>query len=381
LRDKFDVVIVGGGAIGLSTAYQLAKGGLKVLVLEKKFLGGGTSTRFPASIRSFFTVKENVSLAVENLKMFKSLSKELKLNLLFHRNGSLAVAYTEKEVEILKEAFSVQRSLNVKNVLVHPRELREIVPDMNVNGVLLALFNPNDAAVHHDAVVWAYAEAARRLGAKLRPHTRVVGFDLRAGKIKLVKTDRGDVETSIVVNAAGWQSSDVAKMAGIDLPSKPQKHEAMATEPFKRFLNPTLFSLHSGIRLNQTLRGEVVGSMKSEGKTTLSIQSLSLESLQRIATEAVKMLPALRYVRVIRQWAGIYDMTLDGSPILGFTEEVENLVQANGFGGLGVAFSPIVGKLLAELIITGKPSIPIDSFSLKRFESGKMLNEKTAWLG
>lgn len=375
MESSAEVAIIGGGVIGLSVAHSLARGGLNgVIVLERGYIGGGASTRGSSAIKTQFGTKENIILAKESRKMYEKLSRKLGFNVLFRHNGSLFLAETEEEVKMLKKNTSLQNSLGVKSKIMSPEEAQEVVPCLDPEGVLLASYNEGDADVHHDAVVWAYAQASQKLGVRIETRTEVKGFRLRRNRIETILTSEGGIKASVVVNAAGPWSAHVAKMANVELPNKPRKGEMAVIESLKHFLGPYIFCLHKRLHLKQTLRGELFGGIDNMGEVG---QGTTLTFVESFAREVTRILPALKHAAVMRQWTGVSDVTPDGCPILGRTDEVNNFIQSNGFAEYGFTLAPIVGKLMAELIIDGETSIPIKSYSLRRFKENKMLIENT----
>lgn len=376
--EKADVVVVGGGVVGLSIAYNLAKRGVrKIAVIERRYVGSGASTRNACGITDQFGAKENIALAKESKRIFEDLSKELGFNILYVRGGNLLIATTEREAKILRNNVRTQNSLGVNSRLLSPSDVEDNFPYMSSESIINAAYNPTDGKVHHDAVVWAYERASERLGVEVDTYTEVKALTVEGGAVKSVITDKGEIKTEIIVNAAGVLSSAVAKMAGVELPIKPYKVEAMVTEPLRYFLDPRILSLAEHLFLTQTLRGELMGGiMVTKEPPSITLQS-SLLFLELFASEIVKLMPRLRFVNLMRQWVGYFDVTPDGSAILGPVDGVEGLIQANGFNGHGFTMAPVVGRLIAELITAKRTSIPLEPFHLSRFREGRLLPENT----
>jgi len=376
--DRADVVVVGGGVVGLSVAYNLAKRGAgKIAVIEQRYAGSGASTRNACGITTQFGAKENITLAKEGKEIFEELSKELEFNILYLRGGSLLVSSNEKEAKILRSNTRTQNTLGIPSRLLSPSEVEELFPYISGAGIVNASYNPTDGKVHHDAVVWAYKRAAERLGVEVNTYTEVKAIGVEGGEVRSVHTNKGEIKTGIIVNAAGVLAGGVARMAGVELPIKPHRVEAMVSEALKYFLDPRILSISEHLFLTQSLRGELVGGI-TVTKTPSSITSQSsLTFLEAFAREIVKLVPQLRFVNLMRQWVGYFDTTPDGSPILGPVEEVEGFIQANGFNGYGFTMAPVVGRLIAEWITAKRTSIPIDPFYLNRFRENRLLRENT----
>lgn len=373
--EKVAVAVIGGGITGLAVAYNLAKLGVnRVVVFERGYPGIGATGRSGGGIRAQFSTPETIILARESERLFEGLSEELNFNVLFRQGGYLFLAYTEEEVKQYKENVKLQNSLGVRSRFIQPEEAAEIVPDLNADIILGATYFERDGVAVHQGALWGYAQAARRLGVKFSPFTEVKSINVEANAVRSVLTSRGSVETDCVVNAAGAHSAPIAESVGVSLPIKPYRREALATEPMKPFFDPMIVSL-KGEWLFQTLRGEVVGGVSDNDEPPSYNINSSLKFLQQTAKSWTRIIPRLRGVNVIRQWAGLYDVTPDSKPILGQVEEVQGFLQACGFSGHGFMLAPIVGQLLAELIVNGKPTIPLQPFLLKRFERAEITRE------
>jgi len=379
MNGEANVAIVGGGVTGLSVAYNLAKKGMtNIVVLEKSYLGSGASGRNSGGARVSFNAPETITLARENIKMIESLSDMLGYDVKFRQKGYLFLAYTEDQVQLIKENVARQNALGLRTKVLEQDEAREIASALNFEGVLGAVFDPYAGFLDPFAVVRGYAKAARELNVEIFPFTEVKGVLIKNGKISSLQTSRGRLKTTTVVNAAGPDSSALASMVGIDLPSKPYRREMLITESLEPLLGPMVVSMDSGVHFHQSVdNGGVIGGMPPQGldPVTYSIDS-SLEFLKIFSEEVIRLCPRLKSLNIVRQWAGLIDYTADSSPILGAVDGIEGFVQANGWSGHGLQFCPIAGKLLAEFIVDGKTSLSIEPFNLNRFREGKLIKEK-----
>jgi sarcosine oxidase subunit beta len=272
--------------------------------------------------------------------------------------------------------------------MLSPKEARDLVPELDVGGVLAASYNPDDGVVFPWPFVWGYAQAARKLGVEVADWHEVVGFDVTGARIDGVRvrrsgppgsarpaTETTTIRTHRVVNAAGAWSPEVARMLGVELPNRPHRHEICSTEPLKPWLKPLVADLSDGLYFSQSTRGEIVGGIGNEYVAPGLDQESSHAFLGRYASALLRACPGLGGVKVLRQWAGCYDLTPDANPIVGPVDEVEHFYQASGFMGHGFMMAPIVGKRLAELI-DGEPPIPeFQRWNLRRFKEGKLLAE------
>ena len=376
MKKKASVVIIGGGVNGLAIAYNLAKLGMKdIIVLEKNYLGSGASGRNAGGVRAQFVLKENIGLAIKSQEIYKELSKELGFNVLFKQGGYLFLAHNDSEDNYLKKNVLVQNSLNVHSRIVYGDEIRKLVPSINTNKILSGSFCKTDGVVVHQAVVWGFAEQAKRLGVDIYQSTEVTSIQKFGRRVCGVHTNKGNIETNLVVNAAGARSRDIAKMIGIDLPNRPYRREMLVTESVKHFLNPMVISLNSGLYVNQTLRGEIVmGASNPSEPSSYRIDS-SMDFLKLVTKAFNDLFPNLKDIHILRQWGGLYDISPDFSPILGRVEDLEGFILACGWSGHGLMLSPIIGRLISELIVDNKTSISIEPYNLRRFKEGKLLQE------
>ncbi len=369
MNEKAGVVIIGGGINGVGIAYNLAKKGYTdVVVLEKDYLGSGASGRNGGGIRQQWSTRENIELAIESTKMFEKLHEELDTEFEFIQGGYLVLAFTDEEITQFKKNVKLQNELGLNSVYISPEEAKEIVPKLNILKVKGATFNGTDGIIYPFPVVYGYARAARKMGVDIREHTTVTDIVTDGKEITAVKTDKGTIETDTVVNAAGGWSTEIAKMAGVELPNRPYRHEIMVTEPFAHFLDPMIISFHHGIYFNQAAHGNIVGGIGNPKEYPGINQRASLWFLRTMAKTLVEFIPNFSAVNMIRQWAGLYDTTPDAQPILGEVPEVDRFFQVNGFSGHGFMVSPVVDKVTAELILGETPSMNIDRLKVTRFE-------------
>lgn len=368
MRNKADVVIIGGGVTGCGTAYNLAKKGLTdVVVLEKQFLCYGASGRCGGGIRQQFTTEANITLAMESVRIFEQLSQELETDIEYDQGGYLIITY-EDEVEQFKKNVELQNKLGLKSRFITPEEAREIVPLLNIEPIAGATFCQTDGHANPFKVVHGYAKKAQEMGVEINKFTEVTGIEVDNGQITAVKTNKGTIKTNTVVNAAGGYSRDIALMAGVDIPNKPYRHEIMVTEPIEHVLDPMVISFKTGIYFSQQECGAIIGGIGDPAEPSSYNLRGSLPFLKRMAKTMMELIPAFGHLNVLRQWAGLYDVTPDAQPNLGWTEGVDRFCQANGYSGHGFMIAPKVTELIAELIVDKKTSMPIDDLNVKRFE-------------
>jgi len=377
MRDRAEYVIVGGGIMGLAIAYNLARnhGVTDVTVVEKSYLCSGASGRNGGGIRAQWSSEANVRLMQESIRICRDFAKEMRVNVWFRQGGYLFLARDEEKRRQLEASVKLQNDCGLATRMLTPREAQKIVPELNIEGIVAASYNPDDGVVFPWPFVWGYAEAARKLGVEIATFTEVVGFETKGKRIEGVVTNRGTIKTHRVVNAAGAWSPQIARMLGVELPNKPHRHEICSTEPLKPWLTPLVADLSDGLYFSQSTRGEIVGGISNPNVPDGIDQGSSHEFLSLYARALVRTCPILGAVKILRQWAGCYDLTPDANPIVGPVDEVEEFHQVSGFMGHGFMMAPVIGKLMAAWLVERTPLPMFERWSLRRFKEGKLLQE------
>ena len=279
------------------------------------------------------------------------------------------------QVQNLVASVAVQNDCGHPTRLLTPGEAKRIVPELSTEGVVAAAYNPNDAVVFPWPFVWGYAKAAQSLGVRVRTFTEVTGFRTHGKKILGVLTSQGEIQTNRVVNACGAWSPEVARMLGVELPNRPHRHEICSTEPLKPWLTPLVADLSNGLYFSQSTRGEIVGGISNHDVPDGIDMESSAKFLSLYSSALIRTVPKLGALKVLRQWAGCYDLTPDQNPIVGQVDEVEEFHQASGFMGHGFMMAPVMGKLLASHL-AGDVDLPLyERWNLRRFKEGRLLTE------
>lgn len=379
MRNSASVVIVGGGIVGCAIAYNLARRGQRHIVLvEERFPGAGSTGRCAAGVRKQFGTVINCRLSHESIRILENLNAELEDNehdIEFKQKGYLILAYTQKEYDQFQKNVYLQNELGIPSRLITPEEAKEIVPHLNIRGLLGATFCHEDGHCNPFKTTFAYAQAARRLGVDVETYTRVTGIETHMGKVKAVITDKGRIETGTVVNAAGPYAQHIAAMAGIKAPNYAERHQILVTEPVNQIQGPMVLSFSRRFYCQQTPHGSFMMGLGDPHEPKTNDTGHSWQFLDEVARTICDVLPPMREVRVVRQWSGSYDMTPDSQPILGPVPTVDGFYMAAGFSGHGFMMGPITGVLMAEMLTGVAPSIDISILDFGRFERGDLVIE------
>lgn len=380
MRGTADAVIVGGGVHGCSLAYNLAKRGLQVVLLEKDYLAACGTGRSAAGIRHQFGTEVNIRLASASVRLMENLCQELDYphGIDLWQRGYLMLAYTPGQLAQFTANKELQRKLDPDNltVILTPEEIHQLNPHLNLEGCLGGSFNPRDGHADPWHTTQAFANAACRLGAEICTHTELTGIELKQGRIKTARTSAGDISTPLIANCAGPYGAVVACMAGVSIPLTPQRHQILVTEPVGEVVPMMVLSFTHGTYFKQTPHGSILMGYGDPDNEVIGLdQSSTWQFLQEVARRITWHLPALRQVRVVRQWAGLYDITPDSQAILGAVPEVEGFFLNVGWSGHGFQLGPIVGRVLSQLILGERPEIDVSTMRFSRFAENDLCPE------
>jgi len=378
MKKAYDVVIVGGGIVGCSVAFELAKRGRRdTLIIEQKYLTSGATGRCGAGIRQQWGSILNATLAMQSTEIFENLEEYTgyKGNCGLNQGGYLLVAYTEKEWEQYKVNLRVQNSIGIESFAVDLVGIKDIVPHINTDGMLGACFCASDGHADPFHCTYAYAKGAQAMGVDISTYTTVTGFETENGKIKTVVTDKGDISAKTVINCTGGHAAKMAAMVGDELPILPERHQILITEPVSHIMNPMVMSLSRHFYVQQTPHGSVIMGMGDPNEpSSFNIKS-SWQYLEHNAWIVTQTLPVFRNLRVVRQWAGMYDMSPDRNPIINEAQSAEGFISVAGFSGHGFMVAPRTAILLANYLTGYVDNLDIARFSAKRYETGELLLE------
>lgn len=377
LPQRASVVIIGGGIMGLALAHSLAGLGQRdIVVLEKGYLCAGASGRNGGGVRMQWGTPTNIQLAKRSIELMKAFASDMGVNVWLRQGGYLFVAQSAEVARRLEKGAALCQRHGVKTEMLTPDAAREIVPQLSLEGASLCAFNPEDGVLFPWPFLWGYAQSAQKRGVRVETFTQVDALEVASGKVVKVKTGRGDISCEQVVLAAGAWSKGIAARVGVTLPNRPVRHEILSTEPLKPFLGPLVSVLDSGLYFSQSMRGELVGGMGDPEEPAGLRMDSSLRFLSRFARSFLASMPSLGSIKVLRQWAGCYDVTPDNQPILGRTPGLPNLLQMSGFVGHGFMMAPAVAERMAHWMVKGEPDDLFTRFNLSRFAEGRVEREE-----
>jgi len=379
MRTSADVVIIGGGVIGTSIAYHLAKmGAQNTVVLEREsMLGTGSTGKCAGGIRQQFSTEVNIRLSMESVRFFENFREELDADPEFRQNGYLFLATTEEEVTAFQQNVALQRSLGLKVEILSPPEAKDLVPALNVEDVLLATYCPTDGYADPHSVLQGFAKGARQLGVEMCTDTEATAIELKAGKVRAVATNQGRIETPVVVDAAGPWLAVVGRMAGIELPVLPYRRQIFVTHPFPAIPDPVpmVIDFQPSFYFRKEGPGILMGMTDDEEPPSFNTHA-DWDFLAQVVEKAIHRAPILEQAGFMDGWGGLYAVTPDDNPILGPLPELEGFICAGGFSGHGFMLAPATGRAIAELILEGQSTVDISALSIDRLREGREFREE-----
>jgi methylglutamate dehydrogenase subunit A len=381
-KPAYEVVIIGGGGHGLATAYYLARehGITDVAVLEKGPIGLGNVGRNTTIVRSNYLLPENNRFYEKSLQLWEGLEQDLNFNVMMSQRGVLNLFHSDSERDAAARRGNSMRLNGIDAELLDREQVRALVPILDFDNARFPIYGGllqhRGGTARHDAVAWGFARAASSRGVDIIQHCEVTGIRREGNRVVGVETTRGFIGATKVAIAVAGHTSHVAAMAGLRLPIESHLLQAFVSEAIKPMLDCVVTFGAGHFYISQSDHGGLVFGGALDGYNSYS-QRGSLRIAEEVLSEAVAMIPALSRLRVLRQWAGIMDMTPDGSPLICKTP-IDGLFLNGGWCYGGFKAIPGSGWCFAHTLATGEPHPLNAAFTLDRFREGRMIDEKGA---
>lgn len=376
MQKTADVVIIGGGISGLAIAINLAQKGVKdIVILEKSFPGSGATGRCGAGIRMQWGSALNCQLSKFSVEYFEQIHDILHndIDVEFLQGGYLIGAKSEAEAARFKANIALQHSLGIDSQYLTAAEAGEMMPHLDTSKIKAATFCQRDGYLNPFKTVQAFVKGAEDLGVKIHKHTTVTGIKQEGGRVTGVETDRGEILAPIVVNAAGGWSKAIADLAQVNLPVFSRRHQILVTEPIETIQTAMFMGFELNIYIQQVPHGPFIMGQGNPMEATDLRQTSTWQFLENMSKTVTELMPRLGRLKVVRQWAGLYNMTADAQPIYDEAPELKGFYLACGFSGHGFMLAPATGVLMSELILGEPTTIDIHTLKLDRLHAGEVV--------
>ncbi len=379
MKKNADAIVIGGGIIGLSTAFQLAKMKYgRIIVVEKElFLGAGATSKCAGGVRAQFTTKVNIQMSMKSEEMLVHFEEDTGYPALYDQVGYMFLLSDENELQEFGKAMDLQRSLGLKVEMIEPSEINKIAPNVRTDDIIKATFCKDDGLADPGELIQGYATAARRLGLELSIETDVTALKLNGDNIQGIITNKGEIDSPLVVNAAGPFVNVIGKMANINIPVEPVRRQIVTTGALDYIPHtfPMVVDVKAGLYFHKESPGLLFGWADKTVKPGFDT-SIDPEYTDTILMKALERVPKLETAEVSKSWAGLYETTPDHHAIIGYAEGVGGMFIVGGFSGHGLMHAPAAGLVAAEIICGKKPSIDVTALAPQRFATG-LVHEET----
>ena len=375
--DRADVVIVGGGIIGASIAYHLAKRGVRdVVVLERDELGGGSTTRNAGGVRLQFSTEINVRLSLRSLPRIEQFADEMGVDPHLRQVGYLFLITEERDVAPFEESLAMWQRLGVPVQRLDAAGVHQVFPELRVDDLRFATLCMRDGYCDPTSLLNGYVARAREKGAQFREHEAVTGITREGDRVTAVRTAKGVIACATVVNAAGAWGAEVGQLAAIDLPIRPLRRQIFVTDPVPGLDRdfPLTVEFASSLYFHRESGGVLMGMADPTDGPGFDA-SVNWDFLPTLVERALYRLPVLERAKVKTGWAGFYEDTPDKHPIIGAVPGLVGFLCAAGFSGHGIMHAPATGEAIAELIVDGRTSLDVTPLAYDRFRRGDLIKE------
>jgi sarcosine oxidase subunit beta len=368
------VVVIGGGVVGCSIAYHLARRGQRdVVVLEREAVGSGTTSKAAGGIRSQFPTETEIRFSLEAIGVFERFQEEFGVDIGYRKIGYLFLISDPEDLAGYRERMALQRRLGVDVREIAPAEAKAIVPALRVDDLIAAVWGPTDGMAGPAVVPNAFARRARELGARIVEGVDVTAIDVERGRVRGVRTSQGAITAPIVINAAGPVAARVGRLAGVEVAVHPRRRHIFFTEPFPEIPGPVPLTTDraSGFYFRKEMEQLLLspGDVEDIGEDfTVPVDRARIDET---VEKALHRIPIVEKARISGGWAGLRPLTPDDHAIIGWAPGVEGFFLAVGFGGHGFQHSPATGRYVSEWLLDGKPSLDLSLFDPGRFAAGR----------
>lgn len=377
LPSSASVVIIGGGVMGVSTAYHLAKAGVRdVVLIEKDELGSGSTCKAAGGVRAMFSDAVNIELGLRSLRTFESFSSEFDQEIDFHQVGYLFLLDSPDHVEAFEKTVALQNDIGVPSRMIEPAEAQALSPLISTEGLLAAAYSPRDGHCTPESVVLGYATAARRAGARMVRGCEVIEITVENDEITGVVTTQGTIRTDAVICTAGAWARRVGEMVGFELAVEPLRRQILTTDAMPGLDPKTPFTIDfsTSFYFHGEGRGLLLGMSDPDEQPGFNL-GRSDTWLPRLGEATARRAPAIADVGIAGGWAGLYEMTPDHNALIGDADSVSRFLYATGFSGHGFLMGPAIGEVMRDLYLGRTPAVDISGFDARRFSDSQVRPE------
>ncbi len=373
MKENYDIAVIGAGIIGMAAAHYLSQTGIKIAVIDKEYIGSGSTGRCIAGIRQQFSTPASIGMMKENIKLFSQMEDEFGFSVEFSKSGYLLMAHNEQLIDVFKSNVETQKKEGVNVSFLSPEEAASVEPQLNTEGLMGAAYCPDDGQAYPFAVLRGYKTKIDEAGGDFYLNNPVVRIKKNKHFHLTLQKDT-IIEANKVLLSAGPWTGELGEQIGLNLPFFPERHEAVITERIPRLIGPMLVDYRTdGCYFQQLLSGQIIGCYTPAPNVPGIRTDSSLEFMTEMGKRMIRLVPELKRASLLRHWAGCYTMTPDGNPIVDQTQ-MDNLYVASGMSGHGFMFGPAIGKHLAHFMVQGEWDTDFSEFSINRsFESKESL--------